>query len=382
MLRDDNELVERIYDTVEDLDALPDVLSLLCDRIGGRNAVFHVLSRKPGPVPFVSLYRVDPRATQTWSERHVDNLWARHMLAHPVCVPVAGDSFAPLDRMRRTGFYGEVLEPLDIAHGALFKTNDGPSSLVGFSIHRSADQGPFTRSELARTQRFLPHIRRAVQLRSVLERSQATERIALGALDQLTSAVLLVGRGGRVLFANASVSRLAAARDAIVLEDGTVRARHRAQNHLLLGLIASALNGGPGGALPLARESGRLPLSVLVSPLKGILASILAADARGSVAAIFLIDPERQAGPSVETLRALYGFTPTEARVALEIVKAGSIGTAALALKVAPETVRTHVKRIYAKTGVNRRSALVRLLAAADVLQPSPLMPHRALDES
>jgi DNA-binding CsgD family transcriptional regulator len=33
--------------------------------------------------------------------------------------------------------------------------------------------------------------------------------------------------------------------------------------------------------------------------------------------------------------------------------------------------VRTHLKRIYAKSGINRQSALVRLLTAAAALQPS-----------
>jgi DNA-binding CsgD family transcriptional regulator len=368
VLRDDHQLIARIYDTVDDVDALPDVLSLLCDRVDGQSAIYHVLPRKLGSVPFASLYRIDPELTAAWSERHVDNLWTQPMITHPVCVPAAGDSFVPLERMRRTGFYREILEPQKIAHGALFKVSDGPGFLEGFSIHRSAARGVFTRTELACSEPFLLHLRRAMQLRFLLERSQRAERIALAALDRLAPAVLLVDRSGRVLFANASASQVAAAGDAIVLEDGAVKARHRTENRLLRGLIDSAINGGPGGVLPVSRASGRLPLSLLVSPLKGALASALATDARVGAAAIFLVDPERQVEPPVDRLRAVYGFTPTEARVALEIVSAGSIAAAGLALKLAPETVRTHLKRIYAKTGVNRRSALVRLLGAAAIV--------------
>ena len=84
-------------------------------------------------------------------------------------------------------------------------------------------------------------------------------------------------------------------------------------------------------------------------------------------AALFLSDPERQAVASAEHLRALYKLSPTEARVAWLVTRSGSIGRAAKSLGLAPETVRTHLKHIYAKTGVNRQSALAHLLATAAV---------------
>ena len=84
-------------------------------------------------------------------------------------------------------------------------------------------------------------------------------------------------------------------------------------------------------------------------------------------AALFLSDPERQAAASAEHLRALYKLSPTEARVAWLIARSESIKDAAKSLGLAPETVRTHLKHIYAKTGVNRQSALAYLLGAAAV---------------
>ena len=45
-------LVRRIYDAVDNVDALPDVLSGLCERIGGENGMLGILMKAPGPLPF------------------------------------------------------------------------------------------------------------------------------------------------------------------------------------------------------------------------------------------------------------------------------------------------------------------------------------------
>jgi DNA-binding CsgD family transcriptional regulator len=108
-------------------------------------------------------------------------------------------------------------------------------------------------------------------------------------------------------------------------------------------------------------------VSALIAPLAGTLAASLVAQGRLGAAAIFLSDPERQARESTGPLRALYRLSPTAARVAWLVTRLGSIGGAAKASGLAPETVRTHLKHVYAKTGINRQSALAHLLVAAAV---------------
>lgn len=358
-------VIARIYDTVDDVDALPDVLSALCERIGGESGILTIMPKDQSPVPFSSLLRVDPGLLATFSARHMQNPWAKHMVTHPVEVPISSDAITPWDGFRRTDFYGEICQPQNFAHAALFNVDNTLTFHVAMSLHRSKARGPFTSTELAGSGRFLPHLRRAMQLRFLVERSRRQEKLALETLDQLTLGVLLVDGAGRVLFANTAALNLAASRDAIVLKDGVVGTRRHSQGPPLHDLIASAIAGGPGGALAISRASGALPISALVAPLKGALAAAVAADVQTGAAAIFLTDPEQQPEPSAERLCALYGLTPTEARVALKTVKAGTIAKAASALGISPETVRTHLKRVYDKTGINRQSALARLLAFA-----------------
>jgi DNA-binding CsgD family transcriptional regulator len=61
-------------------------------------------------------------------------------------------------------------------------------------------------------------------------------------------------------------------------------------------------------------------------------------------------------------LRDDYGLTPTEARVVFHIADGGTVSSCADTLGVAESTVRTHLKSVFAKTGIRRQAQLQSLL--------------------
>ena len=58
-----------------------------------------------------------------------------------------------------------------------------------------------------------------------------------------------------------------------------------------------------------------------------------------------------------------YELTPAELRVLLAIVRESGVPGTARALGIAASTVKTHLKRLFWKTGSARQSDLVKLLA-------------------
>ncbi len=63
-----------------------------------------------------------------------------------------------------------------------------------------------------------------------------------------------------------------------------------------------------------------------------------------------------------ELLHSAYGLTPAEARVAIVLLEGSSARNAAVYLNVSPHTVRTQIKQIYAKLGVDTRARFVKLM--------------------
>jgi DNA-binding CsgD family transcriptional regulator len=56
-------------------------------------------------------------------------------------------------------------------------------------------------------------------------------------------------------------------------------------------------------------------------------------------------------------------LTPSELRVLLVIVEVGGVPEVAAALGVAVTTVKTHLRRLFEKTGATRQADLVKLVA-------------------
>jgi DNA-binding CsgD family transcriptional regulator len=92
----------------------------------------------------------------------------------------------------------------------------------------------------------------------------------------------------------------------------------------------------------------------------------------GALVAIFVMDPGQVADPSVEQLRQQFGLTPAEAAVACEVVKGFGVIECASAIGISQATARTHLHRVFEKTGTNRQAQLVRkVLASRPVVRRS-----------
>jgi DNA-binding CsgD family transcriptional regulator len=107
-------------------------------------------------------------------------------------------------------------------------------------------------------------------------------------------------------------------------------------------------------------------LSALPSP------SAAGPAAAGSVVLAHIAEPAAHPSIGPDELRALFGLTPAEARVACSVLEVGGLTQAARRLEVSLNTVRMHLQRVFEKTGTRRQSQLVRLLLSYGTLHYLP----------
>ena len=101
-----------------------------------------------------------------------------------------------------------------------------------------------------------------------------------------------------------------------------------------------------------------------VMPLEGRQGTKLEADA-----VVFVADTGGAEPTPSQTLDLLFGLTPAEARAMEVVVGGSSTEDAARTMGIAPSTLRTHLLRVYAKTGRHSRAELVQL--AREINLPS-----------
>jgi DNA-binding CsgD family transcriptional regulator len=82
---------------------------------------------------------------------------------------------------------------------------------------------------------------------------------------------------------------------------------------------------------------------------------------------LFIVDPANSAGIPLSWMMDGYGLTRAEAKVALAASSGLTIPETASRLGVSQNTIKTHLRRVFAKTGISRQSELARLTAAIGI---------------
>lgn len=186
--------------------------------------------------------------------------------------------------------------------------------------------------------------------------------MAFNIFDQFSVGVVLLDRSARVLFANAAAQSLSQEGSPLHLNAG-VTSLSSEHARRLGDLIRSVLSGTPVRTMSLTSGSGR-PLMILASPVQG--GDMDRSDIRNLRAAavmLLICDPDRPAQIPTAWIMEAYGLTLAEARVALAVASGLTISNTARRLKISVNTVKTHLHRVYEKTGTTRQAELSRLMA-------------------
>jgi len=195
-----------------------------------------------------------------------------------------------------------------------------------------------------------------------------TQRLT-GVFEQLPGAVLLCDHAGQLLYATSRAQRLSQ-------EEGLWRCNAQKQV-MWVGFTAPAVQRlqqylreltvpGERRMLPMERQGAGTPvvaaLLCLESEFEGRQAEQLLA--------IFLSSAQNRPLPDADTLRQMYGLTPSEANVALLLAQGRRSEEVATELGVSPTTVAFHLRNLFSKSGVTRQSDLVVLVLSAGWAMP------------
>jgi DNA-binding CsgD family transcriptional regulator len=90
-----------------------------------------------------------------------------------------------------------------------------------------------------------------------------------------------------------------------------------------------------------------------------------------TVAAVFVRETEIDVASPPKLIAQTFKLTPTELRIMLAIVEVGGVPEVAAALGIAESTVKTHLGRLYEKTGATRQADLVKIFAGYATLLAS-----------
>jgi DNA-binding CsgD family transcriptional regulator len=181
------------------------------------------------------------------------------------------------------------------------------------------------------------------------------------ALDGLGAGLFVVDAAGRIVHANASGRAMVQERAVLRANDGRLAACASRSASALREAMAKA-------AGPEARPT-TVPLSTDVGDhYAAHLLQLAPGNGRGGAgypafAAVFVHKAAMAAHCRPEVIAELYHLTRAELRVLLAIVEVGGVAETAESLGLSEATVKTHLHRVFGKTGASRQADLVKLVA-------------------
>jgi DNA-binding CsgD family transcriptional regulator len=352
-------LIADIYDAALEPARWSDVVVGINDFVGGRAC--GIISKdavsKMGETHYYC--GVDPHYIKLYSDGYsrFDPLARLPPLGEVVSIP----DLVSYDEYSRGPFYQEWLRPqgcVDVAN-VLLEKSDCPV-LLTFLVGDHVMSGDMRR----RIAQVAPHVQRAVMINKAIEHRKSQTTTFADALDGLSAGVFLVDARCRIVHANAAGEELLGEDDFLRSIGGQLVARDRHANHELREAITNFRVGvdAASAAFSLTADDGSQHVAHLL-PLKSVVRAGSQAPS-GAVAAVFVRKVELDGQAYGAPVSRAFGLTPAELRVLLAIVEVGGVPETSERLGVAETTVKTHLYRVFAKTGSSRQADLVKLAAA------------------
>lgn len=365
-------VIGKIYDSAVDPALWPDALESACGLVGatmGSVAIFDFRqiaarwgAQWGGDLAWTKLYQEKYAAMMPfWPAMHreeVGDISDTRRLCDKIGIST--------EEFRQSRFFLEWAKPAGY-HDVLACTIMRSGSQIGaFQMHTPPTRDLVGPRELAIAELLSPHVRHAVAIGDLLDMRSIISTAFESTLDKLAIAVVLVDANARVRHANAAAQSMLRGGGPIHSRDGALQASSSQATLSLTTAIARAASnetqiGLAGIGVPVAGPGGR-PAIAHVLPLKsGKLRPDLAP---GAAAAVFVTPAQIDTLSPVDALAALYELTPTEARVLVAITSGRNRAAAAEALGIADSTVKTHLARVFEKTGTSEQGELAKLVAS------------------
>lgn len=265
------------------------------------------------------------------------------------------DVMAP-EEIEASDYYTDMLRPVGLGWcvGTTIRAPSG-DTLV-FSVEKAHHKGPVPRAVASSLDVLRPHLARAAILsaRFGLERAKAT----VTTLDMIGLPAAALTRTGQVITANGHLLEKApnvriGANDKLQFSDA------RALKLLMEAIAGNAgFEAGFGRSIPVAGTLTQRPFIAHLVPLRGGSLDVFT----GAISILYITEVAPNAGLAPELMQALFDLTPAEASVANLIVGNKTIEQIATLTQSSQNTIRSHLKSIFLKTGVHRQTELVNLL--------------------
>lgn len=367
------ELVGQLYEAAAAPDCLASLCSVMAPHFGTASSIIHTCAQSSLEMRSI-LSATENFESWAWSayaqHYHDRNVWFQRGIRKGPSVVVICEELMPHSELLRSEWY-DYCHKLSWFHCLGIGVSIDKDLVGGIGFHRPRFANPYDESDRRKAQFILPHLERVLQINHRIAKLTQERNIALDVMDGLAVGILFVTSDSRLLFANRAAERVLRNGHGLSVFHGRLCVQDPRQRNNLERLIGEAAQTSAGegtkagGVLSVATPNGR-QLLLLVSPFQSM--SIGYGPALPAAVVIFS-DPESEAAIPEQTLQALFGLTPAQARLAIALLGGQSLSGYAQGAGISINTAKTQMQQIFHKTGHSRQVDFVQAIASNPVIK-------------
>jgi DNA-binding CsgD family transcriptional regulator len=280
----------------------------------------------------------------------------------------------------KSRFYKEWVKPQGFVDSWQASLEKSATNFVHLIFWRKGKTGAESDATRDRMRFIVPHLRRAVLISNLVDHGKAEAALFGDTLDGIAAGLFLVDVGGRILHANASGHALLARGVVLRAYGGKLVSNDAGAEQELYRVLDAvggreAVSGADTAAVPLTTRHGDHYVAHVLPLTSGVRRR--AGTGYAAAAAVFVQKASLDVPSPQEAIAKLHKLTPMELRVLFAIVQVGGVPDVAAMMGSSSSTIRTHLRRLFSKTGTDRQADLVKLVAG----YTNPLLPHARVFE-
>ncbi|MCL5041347.1 MAG: helix-turn-helix transcriptional regulator [Gammaproteobacteria bacterium] len=287
----------------------------------------------------------------------------------------------PYSQWRESLYYQKYCQPQEVFHVMGADISPSCGGVFRFRVTRPESAEDFSTQDQMLCASLIPHLRRVLHIHNLLGRNESLNTLYSQAISRLSIATLVLDETGRIMESNRIAREMLDSADGLKMVGGRLEATYPGDNKRLYQAIRSAIHSVEekrptlAEALSVSRPSGQVSLGLVVEPVP----QHEWADGKGQPSVVVYVrDAVGKSLLSAAMTRQVFGFTPSESALAMELANGLSLEEAANSLGVRRNTARAHLRAIFSKTGVRRQTELVRIMlnsvvSLADEAQSEPV---------
>jgi DNA-binding CsgD family transcriptional regulator len=360
-------LIGDIYDAALDASLWPGVLEKTGGYMGAACAVLtaqNVVSKK---TDIFHAWGIDLHYAKMLDEGYgkINPIVIPSVLSAELGVVYVMSDFVPYEEIIATRFYREWVVPQGLDDLITVLLDKSATSYAPLGIMRHRHLGRWDDESKRRLGLLASHFRRAVLIGNVIDYHKVEAASLADAIDGIAAGVFLVEADSRLVHSNRSGQAMLDA-GSVVRSGGDTLVAVDAQGRKALSEALAALTSGNavlgprGHGIPLTGRDGERHVAHILPLTSG--ARRQAGTAYAAVAAVFVHKAGIDRPSPLEAIARHFGLTPRELSVWLSIVEIGGVPEVASVLGISEATVKTHLARLFEKTGTNRQADLVKVL--------------------